>query len=119
MKLYVDIILIIYISKNKIVEIYIILMNTPTCTKICIRKGESDMYLYTEQTSMDGIYGEQTTPAHLYEGTNNLSTILDDMLKGAIPFNTKHVYPTVWKSEKEILEKMRQGFYPNGDSWLK
>lgn len=77
------------------------------------------MYLYTDQTSMDGIYGEQTTPAHLYEGTNNFATILEDMLKGAIPFNTKQVYPTVWKAEKEILEKQCQGMYQTNGTWFK
>lgn len=63
------------------------------------------MYLYSDQTSSDALYGEKTTPAHMYEGTNDFNVILEDIMKGAIPTNTRMVYPTIWKADRQILEK--------------
>jgi hypothetical protein len=65
------------------------------------------MYVYSDTSSTDQIYGETTTPAHLCEGTNDFGSILEDMLvKGVIPFNTKQAYPTIWKAD---IEAMQQG----------
>ena len=69
------------------------------------------MYLYSDQTASDAIYGEKTTPAHSYEGTNDFNAILEDMMKGVIPTNTRTVYPTIWKADRQILEKEQK---PNG-----
>ena len=64
------------------------------------------MYLYSDTSAMDNMYGEATTPAHLCEGNNDFGAILEDMLvKGALPFNTKQVYPTVWKADIEALNR--------------
>lgn len=62
------------------------------------------MYLYTDQTSSDALYGEKTTPAHMYEGLNDFNVILEDIMKGAIPTNTKMVYPTIWKADQQLLQ---------------
>jgi len=66
------------------------------------------MYLYTDQTSSDMMYGEKTTPAHMYEGSPDFSAILEDMMRGAIPTNTKHVYPTIWKADEQLLNHPEQ-----------
>ena len=67
------------------------------------------MIIYTDQgDAIDGVYGETATPAHHYEGTIDFTDILNDLLNGKIPFNTKHVYPTVWKSDREVLEQERR-----------
>jgi len=63
------------------------------------------MYLYTDQNMQDQVYGEKTTPAHLYEGINNFSIILEDMFRGAIPFNTKQMYPTIWKADEHLIQQ--------------
>lgn len=62
------------------------------------------MYLYSDTDSVDNIYGEKATPAHFYESTNDLSTILEDMLRGAVPFNTHYIYPTIWKCDEHLLK---------------
>lgn len=68
------------------------------------------MYIYTEASSMDNLYGEATTPAHLCEGNPDFASILEDMLvKGALPFNTHQVYPTVWKADREMLQQEQAG----------
>jgi hypothetical protein len=69
------------------------------------------MYLYSDQTSSDALYGEKTTPAHMYEGTNDFNVILEDIMKGAIPTNTRMVYPTIWKADQQLLEQ--QGHLAN------
>lgn len=79
------------------------------------------MYLYSETTGMDQLYGEATTPAHLVEGNNDFGSILTDMLvKGALPFNTKQVYPTIWKADMEALNAQRPTTTqnPNINVWL-
>lgn len=68
------------------------------------------MYIYTDATAMDNMYGETTTPAHLCEGNPDFASILEDMLvKGALPFNTHQVYPTVWKADREQLQREQAG----------
>lgn len=68
------------------------------------------MLLYAEQDPQETMYGEKPTPAHLYASINNFNNILDDMMKGAIPTNTKFVYPTMWKAD--IIELEKEGKLP-------
>lgn len=80
------------------------------------------MYLYSDTSAMDNMYGEATTPAHLCEGNNDFGAILEDMLvKGALPFNTKQVYPTVWKADIEAIQQQNRPTTmqnPNVNIWL-
>jgi hypothetical protein len=41
----------------------------------------------------------------MYEGTNDFNVILEDIMKGAIPTNTRMVYPTIWKADRQLLEQ--------------
>jgi hypothetical protein len=73
------------------------------------------MLLYDENRPMDasveaaeGLFREQATPAHYYAGQNDFNVILEDMLSGAIPFNTKQPYPVIWRSDIEELQKKQR-----------
>ena len=79
------------------------------------------MYVYTDQTSADSIYQEKTTPAHLYAGENDFSAILEEMLNGAVPFNTRQIYPTIWKADIDMLNQMQNGQQPTqpNNPWMK
>ena len=85
-------------------------------------EGDDHMYVYSETSAMDNIYGEATTPAHLCEGNPDFGSILEDMLvKGALPFNTKQVYPTIWKADIEALQQGAQPVMmqnPNANPWV-
>lgn len=76
------------------------------------------MILYNEHRPLDesvaaaeGIFGEQATPAHYYGNQNDLNIILEDILSGAIPSNTKQPFPVIWKADKEALLRKQQQQY--------
>ena len=73
------------------------------------------MLLYDENRPLDasveaaeGIFREQATPAHYYAGQNDFNVILEDMMSGAIPFNTKQPYPVIWRADIEQMQKNQQ-----------
>ena len=58
--------------------------------------------------SLNNMFEEQATPAHLYEGQKDLNIILEDMMKGAIPCNSKHPYKVIFKADIEAYKKQQQ-----------
>lgn len=70
------------------------------------------MILYDENRPMDeavesaqGIFQERATPAHYYTSNCDFNIILEDLVSGAIPVNSKQAYPVIWKADVERLKK--------------
>jgi hypothetical protein len=70
------------------------------------------MILYNNNHNLDEsvemteqIFGEPATPAHFYEKQNDFNLILEDMMSGAIPTNTKQPFNVVWKADIEALNR--------------
>ena len=62
----------------------------------------------------EGIFGEPVTPAHYLGNQNDLNKILEAIMSGEIPHNTKQPYPVIWKADIEQLQKQQyQNQFPN------
>lgn len=56
----------------------------------------------------EGIFGEHVTPAHYYTGKNDFNIILEDMMRGVIPINTRQPFSVIWKDDKDELNRRNQ-----------